>query len=241
MKSKAFTLAEVLITIGIIGIVAAFTLPTLVHKLRNAILEKQFKHYVALINQAILLMKNELDVDSVQSFCAERNNENACKEAFGKSFSTFLTDRMPVDRTGEIQNFTGTNYVILDSCSYTVNHTTKMNNGMYLGFGYPCVPYFQISIDVNGARKPNQLGHDVFLFRIENNSLASYNIFKISEEDVENRYANGDFSNENSYNFYGNPCNLTSTRQGNGVGCTYYALRDECPDGSGRRYFECLK
>lgn len=32
MKEKAFTLAEVLITLGIIGIVAALTLPTIVQK-----------------------------------------------------------------------------------------------------------------------------------------------------------------------------------------------------------------
>ena len=31
MKKFAFTLAEVLITLGIIGIVAALTLPTLIH------------------------------------------------------------------------------------------------------------------------------------------------------------------------------------------------------------------
>lgn len=35
MKTKAFTLAEVLITLGIIGIVSAMTLPTLIQNKTN--------------------------------------------------------------------------------------------------------------------------------------------------------------------------------------------------------------
>ena len=43
MKEKAFTLAEVLITLGIIGIVAALTLPTIVQKQNKKSLEVAFK------------------------------------------------------------------------------------------------------------------------------------------------------------------------------------------------------
>lgn len=35
MKTKAFTLAEVLITLGIIGVVAAMTLPALIQTNKN--------------------------------------------------------------------------------------------------------------------------------------------------------------------------------------------------------------
>lgn len=37
----------------------------------------------------------------------------------------------------------------------------------------------------------------------------------------------------------GSPCSIKSNQLANGIGCAYYALRDECPDGNGR-YFECL-
>ena len=40
---QAFTLAEVLITLGIIGIVAAITLPALMTKVEKNILKQQFK------------------------------------------------------------------------------------------------------------------------------------------------------------------------------------------------------
>lgn len=42
-SQKAFTLAEVLITLGIIGVVAAMTLPTVINNTKNKELETAFK------------------------------------------------------------------------------------------------------------------------------------------------------------------------------------------------------
>lgn len=44
LKKQAFTLAEVLITLGIIGIVAAMTLPAVINKIN-------MKHYIALLKE----------------------------------------------------------------------------------------------------------------------------------------------------------------------------------------------
>ena len=41
--NKGFTLAEVLITLGIIGVVAALTIPVLMNNIRNKELESRFK------------------------------------------------------------------------------------------------------------------------------------------------------------------------------------------------------
>ena len=51
----AFTLAEVLITIGIIGVVAALTLPTLIQKHANKVVETRLAKFYSAINQAITL------------------------------------------------------------------------------------------------------------------------------------------------------------------------------------------
>ena len=42
-KSAAFTLAEVLITLGIIGVVAAMTIPTLIANIKGARIRTQLK------------------------------------------------------------------------------------------------------------------------------------------------------------------------------------------------------
>ena len=52
-KNLAFTLAEVLITLGIIGVISALTLPSLIHKYRIKVLETQFKKTSSTIEQAV--------------------------------------------------------------------------------------------------------------------------------------------------------------------------------------------
>ena len=62
MKKKfylAFTLAEVLITLGIIGVVAAMTLPALIQKHRNQVVETRLAKIYSVMNQAIL--RSEVD------------------------------------------------------------------------------------------------------------------------------------------------------------------------------------
>lgn len=54
-KINAFTLAEVLITLGIIGVVAALTLPTLIQSHRKQIVETSLAKFSSEMNQAILM------------------------------------------------------------------------------------------------------------------------------------------------------------------------------------------
>lgn len=53
--NKAFTLAEVLITLGIIGIVAAMTMPSLVGKYRQKTVETRLEKFYSVANQAVKL------------------------------------------------------------------------------------------------------------------------------------------------------------------------------------------
>lgn len=54
-----FTLAEVLITLGIIGVVAALTLPNLIADYRASVVETRLKKFYSVMNQAILHSVNE--------------------------------------------------------------------------------------------------------------------------------------------------------------------------------------
>lgn len=53
-STAAFTLAEVLITLGIIGVVAALTIPVLVQNYRNTVAEKRLQKFYSAINQALI-------------------------------------------------------------------------------------------------------------------------------------------------------------------------------------------
>lgn len=52
---KGFTLAEVLITLGIIGIVAAMTMPMVVEKVNKHVVENRLKKFYSAINQAVMM------------------------------------------------------------------------------------------------------------------------------------------------------------------------------------------
>lgn len=59
MQKYGFTLAEVLITLGIIGVVAALTLPGLVQNHAKITVEAKLKKFYTNINQAIMLSEAE--------------------------------------------------------------------------------------------------------------------------------------------------------------------------------------
>ena len=59
IRRVAFTLAEVLITLGIIGVVAAITMPVLIAKHRAQVLQTQFKKCYSEVSQALVQLKKE--------------------------------------------------------------------------------------------------------------------------------------------------------------------------------------
>ena len=72
MKIKGFTLAEVLITLGIIGIVAAMTLPAVTGKYRKKVVETKLKRFYSVANAAV--KASELDNGSWDYWYFETND-----------------------------------------------------------------------------------------------------------------------------------------------------------------------
>lgn len=88
--SKGFTLSEVLITLGIIGIIAAMTLPTVINKAQNMILKNQYKKAYNTLFNAIKLVqaKNEAPIYCFYwttspypaTTCTNRNEYGTCNK-----------------------------------------------------------------------------------------------------------------------------------------------------------------
>lgn len=90
MKYKAFTLAEVLVTLGIIGVVAAMTLPNLVGNYKKRIVTSKLQKFYSLMQQAILLA--EKDYGDMQYWLPEdKSSEGALKW-----FNAYLAPNMKV-------------------------------------------------------------------------------------------------------------------------------------------------
>ena len=77
-KRFGFTLAEVLITLGIIGVVAAMTIPTLIANTNSAKFRSQFKKSLSTLNQAGLMAQAQYDFDYAGT--DKKCGEDAAKE-----------------------------------------------------------------------------------------------------------------------------------------------------------------
>ena len=74
---KAFTLAEIMITIGIIGVVAAITIPLLMQNSNSKKFTTQFKKSLSTLNQAAIGAQAQYDLD--YSLLTQINDDATCK------------------------------------------------------------------------------------------------------------------------------------------------------------------
>ena len=84
----AFTLAEVLITLGIIGVVAAMTLPTLIAKYQEKVILTRVKKIYSQISSAINLYKAENEVSDISGLFDTSNTSEQTMRSLAKYFKT---------------------------------------------------------------------------------------------------------------------------------------------------------
>lgn len=163
MFKKGFTLAEVLITLGIIGIVAALTFPALMQTYKKKEVETRLKRFYSMINQAIKLSevengealywkKENAIYDNDGNFDYEANG-NSVKTFFLKYIGPYMKYLKIVDAentTNDGGNPSGTymSVYLVDGSKF------EMHNGDCIDFIY----------DVNNDKGPNEFGRDRFNF-----------------------------------------------------------------------------
>ena len=225
LRKTAFTLAEVLITLGIIGIVAALTIPTLITNIRHKELQTGLKEAYSSISQALKLYHAENGVPLMPSNFACRQFKavimpyfRTAKDCgFGAvdassaciSNPALLSDEQKESYKETYRNFNGTNPIKMTAFD---DGQFVINNGMLIlieNVGKGNVVF--ISVDVNGYdKKPNRLGQDLFMFQIDDGG----NLLPMGAKGT------------NYYSANNANCLTTSTADMNGAGCTVKALND---------------
>lgn len=171
MKRGAFTLAEVLITLGVIGIVAAMTLPIIITKYQKKEAAERLKKVYNNLSQSIIM--SEVDNGPIEYW-----NFSITPASF---FEKYLQKYMP--------NILNIRYAdIMNDVKYkrpngTVENsfTPLSSNAMVVSLKDGSLLYFPTSgiystfkgvfVDINGMKKPNIIGRDFFGFAISINAL----------------------------------------------------------------------
>lgn len=105
-KNSGFTLAEVLITLGIIGVVAAMTIPTLMTNLKAQKLHSQFLRSYSLVQQAF----KHMEADDVSL-----NPKDYPTRTFYKTYMNYFTGTSDCGFAGEkCRGAAGTAYKGMD-------------------------------------------------------------------------------------------------------------------------------
>lgn len=164
-QARAFTLAEVLITLGIIGVVAAMTLPALIQKQQRLETSARLKKFYSVMNQAVVAAQSEygdpMHWSKLEYILDENGNYDYGtynKEA-ESIFNTYFLPYLKVLKLSEGQ-------------TPGVDSDGKPVAGKYPVIYFPDGSSMQIKMgtcfdmyyDSNGAKRPNEFGKDKFIF-----------------------------------------------------------------------------
>ncbi len=238
---RAFTLSEVLVTIGVLGVVAALTMPTLISKQRNKTLEAQFQKAHSLVSQVITQMSNE-NIDIAKIYCY--NFRDRDENLFIKDFSKYVkVVKSEYTSTANLTKLGYKNPVFYQSAPGNVefnadshdNGAIILSNGMMVassgcwwsagGVGLDFV------VDTNGTKGPNKFGYDLFYFQLDKNN-------KLHPDAGDYLFATTDAQKLACCNF--EKANTCSVPQDTGVSCAQFALTNTWPHDESKRYWDML-
>ena len=97
-RRVGFTLAEVLITLGIIGIVSAMTIPTLINNYQEKALNTQFINAHSFLSQALQLTKSEYNYDTQCYYPVNYSSGSQLKSRGCKDFYNSFFENLKVDK-----------------------------------------------------------------------------------------------------------------------------------------------
>ena len=127
IKKCAFTLAEVLITLGIIGVVAAITIPSLVTNYQKHVVETKLAKFNSTMNQAMRLsMADNRDPDS----WLERNHNYTYPETV-EFMNTYFLPYMKYIKTEPSSSQNGIRVILLDGSYFSFSVTQDGGDIVY--------------------------------------------------------------------------------------------------------------
>lgn len=188
-NKKGYTLAEVLICIAIVGVVAALTLPKLVNKTNKSTLGATLARTVELTQTGMTNIiqeanRNSEDGNAVVGLSAIQKKDIGLDgedyimddDNYGSLLRGFFDSEDFDDyATANIKDYTGADINEAISADLNVFRFKKLNSAVIfqkaqnLDNADRDTIVARVIIDANGVAAPNRFGEDVFLFGLTNN------------------------------------------------------------------------
>lgn len=188
----AFTLAEVLITLGVIGVVAALTIPTLISKHQKKVWVTQLKKNITTLQNSYKKIMADEGVDSIFDTPVAYKNINGRDVEFGyypeKFAAYFGYNLVSADSLEKslLKDFGDDILALPDgSCLYLSSGESKYYNPSEESI------HLMTYIDVNCDKAPNKPGRDTFLLPLDGDAKINF-------------YGYGSFDNPDSWKEYCN-------------------------------------
>ena len=193
-QSFGYTLAEVLITLAIVGIIAALTLPTLNTNAKRQTYAKTLAVAVSDFEAAMKNMMEREDVDSIKETRAwmhcnnvlNRNSSDADIQTFVNDLSPYI-DISSFDNTSRSYRFLnsrftwnvpGIKFKTKKGPEYDISlidGNARDENTAYASGASYIEQAATVSIDINGNAAPNMIGRDLFFYELgANGTLYPY-------------------------------------------------------------------
>lgn len=174
-SKKGFTLAEVLITLGIIVVVAALTMPSIIANYQKKVISVRLKKFVSTFSQAYNMATAKYGDSAYWIDCSIKSGNSSCSEYDGGASQKIIASLNAVDYSDNLSESYKQN--LYDSA-------LKVNAG---GIPWASMKSWQLPdgallfnmldwnlgeaqtittfhVDVNGMSGPNRYGKDVFIF-----------------------------------------------------------------------------
>jgi len=166
-RKHGFTLAEVLITLGIIGVVAAMTLPVLIAKHQKKVTVTKLKKLYSELNTVMNVAASENAEDSSNWTYPETTDSPEMENFIKTYFLPYFKGATFYSRDEFTRNIRSTIKNLADKEIEILAPGLILANGQFIQFmvnNPERTGYIWLIADLNGRSLPNKVGRDIFVF-----------------------------------------------------------------------------
>lgn len=166
----AFTLAEVLITLGIIGIVAALTMPALIGNYKKKQAVTQLKKVYSSLLQSIELSK--LENDNIQNWNWNLDAYNFFVQYMAANFQVVRNCGNKSGCWNSDGGYMLKGGLFNDNPSANYWYKISLSDGTFIALEKQDNTHVHITVDINGEKAPNTYGKDIFIMTMTSQAIS---------------------------------------------------------------------